>query len=350
MTATDRSEEEVVGLKAEDARLSGRHDPYAALRYRDFRLLALGSFVSSLGSQMVSVAIGWELYERTHSSFALGLVGLAQVIPVLLLSLHAGHAADRYNRKGIVLGTQLLLALCSVGLAALSYTAGPVWMIYSCLFLIGVARAYNGPASGTLLPQTVPAEEYTNAATWSSSSWQLAAVFGPALGGFVIAVQHQAGLVYIIDALAALAFVLLLTAMRGRQVPRSAEAATLKSLAAGVQFVRRDQIILAMITLDLFAVLLGGATTLLPIFAKDILQVGPTGLGWLRAAPSVGAMVVALIIAYLPPFKHAGRTLLLAVAGFGVATIIFGLSRSFGLSLLMLVLLGAFDGISVIIR
>jgi MFS family permease len=210
--------------------------------------------------------------------------------------------------------------------------------------------AFNSPASSALLPQTVPPEAFENAATWSSSSWQCAAVVGPALGGFLIAAQGSATLVYALNAALGLIFVLLLALMQSRQEARWSEEATLDSIIAGLRFLRRERILLAIITLDMFGVLLGGATTLLPIFAKDILQVGPAGLGWLRAAPSLGAVVMALALAYLPQFKKAGASLLWAVAGFGGATIVFGLSRSFPLSLLMLALLGAFDNISVVIR
>jgi MFS family permease len=224
-------------------------------------------------------------------------------------------------------------------------------LIYGCLFLIGCGVAFGNPASSTLIPQMVPEGAYANAATWSSSSWQLAAVLGPALGGFVIALSHSTTPVYALNAGAALLYVILLLPVGGgRRVVRSIESPTTDSLLEGVRFLRRSQIILAAITLDLFAVLLGGATTLLPIYAKDILQVGPTGLGWLRAAPSIGAVCIALSIAYIPPFKKTGRTLLLAVAGFGLATFIFGVSRSFWLSLLMLFLLGGLDNISVVIR
>jgi MFS family permease len=326
------------------------HDPYAALRIADFRWLSFGQFVSTLGTQMLSVAIGWELYERTGSALALGLVGLVQIVPVIMLTLPAGHAVDRYDRRRIVLLSQVLLGLCSLGLAAISWRQGPIPLIYLCLLGIGIARAFNGPASSTLLPQTVPPEQFANAVTWSSSIWQLSAVGGPALGGAVIAVMRSATLVYIADAVACLFFVLALTRIRSRQAPRPVEPLTREALLAGVRYLRKSNVLLAAITLDMFAVLLGGATTLLPVFAKDILQVGPTGLGWLRAAPSIGALVVALTLAYLPPMRRAGRTLLWAVAGFGVATVVFGLSRSFGLSLLMLACLGGLDNISVVIR
>lgn len=325
-------------------------DPYAALRYRDFRLLITGRFITSLGNQMLSVAIGWELWLRTHSAFALGLVGLVQVIPVILLSLPAGHVADQYNRKRIVVMAEILLALCSLGLAILSFIQGPLALIYLCLLGIGIARSFNDPASSTLLPQAVPPEIFTSAATWGSSSWQLAAIIGPALAGLVAAWLGSVTIIYVFDVFAAVTFLLLISRFKGRPLALSAKADTLDSLKEGLRFIRSTKVILAAITLDMFAVLFGGAVTLLPIYATDILKVGPTGLGLMRAAPSGGALIMALALAHLPAFKNAGRTLLLAVTGFGAATIVFGLSTSFWLSMSMLILLGGLDNISVVIR
>jgi len=328
------------------------HDPYRALRYRNFQLLFLGTFIAAVGEQMVNVAIGWELYNRTGSSLALGFVGLVQVVPTLLLSLPGGYLADRFDRKRIALITLLIIMLSSLGLTVLSFLQGPILLIYACLLLFGIGVAFNNPAASALLPQTVPESAYASAATWSSSSWQLASVLGPAIGGLVIAFSGSATPVYACNVGAVLIFTLLiaLLRLRPREIPTAPPTRGLTSLLEGVNFVRRTQVILAAISLDLFAVLLGGATTLLPVFAKDILHVGPAGLGWLRAAPSIGAITIAFGLAYLPPIKHAGRTLLLAVAGFGLATIVFGLSRSFWLSLSMLFLLGAFDNVSVVIR
>jgi predicted MFS family arabinose efflux permease len=201
-----------------------------------------------------------------------------------------------------------------------------------------------------LLPQLVPAERFANAVTWNSVGWQLASVVGPALGGLLIAWRHHAGIVYVIDAALMLVFVICLAQVRGRQAVRAREAVTMQTLLGGVRFVRHTKVILAAITLDLFAVLFGGATTLLPVFAKDILHVGPDGFGWLRAAPSIGAVLVAVLLLGRPPMRRAGRSLLIAVAGFGIATIVFGLSRSFPLSLVMLVLAGGLDMISVVVR
>lgn len=326
------------------------HDPYAALRVPDFRRYLIGNLVATIGTQMQTVAVGWELYERTHSPLALGGVGLVQVLPVFALTLPAGHLADRMERRRLLMLSLGLLAVASLGLALASWTHASVVWFYACLFVAGVARAFQGPAKEALAPQLVPRALYANSSTWRSSSWQLASVVGPSLGGFVIAAFHGATVAYVLDASAALVFVLLLAAIARPDFTPSAGGATLHSLLEGIRFVRATKVILAAITLDLFAVLLGGATTLLPIFAKDILRVGPTGLGWLLAAPSVGALATALTLAHRPPMRRAGRALVLAVAGFGAATILFGLSRSFWLSIVALFLTGAFDNVSVVVR
>jgi MFS family permease len=326
------------------------HDPYAALRFRDFRLLLAGTFLAVVVEQMLGVAIGWELYARTRAPLALGLIGLVQVVPVVLLALPAGHIADRFDRKLVAVAAMLLLSVCAIGLAFLSFTSGPLVLIYLCLLFIGVARAFQSPATASLLAQVVPSEHFTNAATWESGVWQASSIIGPALGGLMIAMRHSATPIYSIVAAMLLVVALMFGLMRPRRSQRSEERMTVVSLLAGLRFVWNTKIILAAITLDMFAVLLGGATALLPVFAEDILHVGASGLGWLRAAPAVGAVLSAIIIAHRPPFKRAGRTLLVVVAGFGLVTIVFGLSRSFALSLLMLGLLGALDNISVVIR
>jgi MFS family permease len=327
-----------------------RRDPYAALRFLDFRLLLTGRFITSFGNEMLSFAIAWELWLRTHSAISLGLVGLVQVVPVILLSLPAGHVADQYNRRRIVSIAQLSTGLCALGLAILSYTEGSLALIYLCLFGIGVARAFNDPASSTLVPETVPPHLFSSAATWNSSTWQLASILGPAVAGLIIAFSGSVTFIYVFTAIGAITFTILLSLIKGRQLPLAAKSATWASLVEGFKFMRDTKVILAAITLDMFAVLFGGAVALLPIYATDILNVGPQGLGIMRAAPSIGALLMAFLIAHLPPMKHAGRTLLLSVAGFGVATIIFGLSTTFWLSVLMLVILGALDNISVVIR
>lgn len=311
-----------------------------------------------VGWQMLQVALGWELYERTHSALALGMVGLVTVVPVVLLALPAGHLADKMDRRKIVIAAQAVFILMSLSLALLSYERGPIWVMFLILLVRGTAQAYNNPARSALLPRLVPADVFTNAVTWSSSGFQIAAVVGPALGGLVIALEHRATGAYIVDAILTTTYLAMLVAIKGDQVPPAASAnalkprerITLESLIAGMRFVRDTKVILSALTLDLFAVLFGGATALLPIFAKDILQVGPEGLGWLRAAPSVGALAVMLTIAHRPPMQKTGWTLIWAVTGFGVATIVFGLSRSFTLSMLMLLILGGLDGISMVIR
>ena len=308
---------------------------------------------------MLQVALGWELYERTGSALALGMVGLVTAIPVVLLALPAGHLADRADRKKIVIGAQIVFIMMSLSLAAVSWRAGPVFIVYAILLVRGVAQAYNNPARSALLPRLVPVEVFGNAVTWSSSAFQTAAVVGPAIGGLVIAIQHRATGAYVIDAILTSIYLVTLFAIRGGAAAKAEagpfalrpnERMTLQSLAAGMRYVRDTKVILAALTLDLFAVLLGGATALLPIFAKDILHVGPEGLGWLRAAPSIGALLLMLAIAHRPPMRRTGWNLILSVVGFGIATIVFGLSRSFGLSIVMLFILGGLDGISMIIR
>jgi MFS family permease len=307
---------------------------------------------------MLQVALGWELYERTHSALALGLVGLATALPVVILALPAGHLADRMDRKRILVWAQMAFIVAGLALSALSYWRGPVALVYAVLLARGAAQAYNNPARQALLPSLVPPEVFANAVTWASSAFQMAAVVGPGIGGVVIAIERGATGAYIISSILTAIYLWALVAIRRTEgtpaaaalAARTKERMTLESLAAGMRFVRDDKVILAALTLDLFAVLLGGATALLPIFAKDILHVGPQGLGWLRAAPSVGALIVAVTIAHRPAMRRTGWTLLSAVVGFGVTTIVFGLSRSFVLSMAMLFLLGGLDGISMIIR
>jgi MFS family permease len=310
----------------------------------------MGRVITTFAGQMLNFAIMWEIWLRTHSTFALGLVGLVQVVPIILLSLPGGHIADQYNRRRIVIIMQGFLVVCSLGLAYLSFIQGPLVWIYTCLLGIGIARAFYDPAASTLLPQTIPPSLFTSAATWSSSAWQFAAIVGPTVAGFIVAAFHNVTIIYVFDAVAAGIFIFLLSLIRGRELALARKAATLESLVEGWNFIKNTRVILAAITLDMFAVLFGGAVALLPVYATDILKVGPTGLGIMRAAPSIGAILMAFALAHLPPMRQAGKTLLIAVAGFGLATIVFGVSRSFWLSILMLGLLGGLDNISVVIR
>jgi MFS family permease len=327
------------------------HNPYAALRLPDYRRLLACGVLGSIASAMQSVAVGWELYQRTNSKAALGYVGLVQFLPILLLSLPAGHAADRFDRKWLLACALTLSALASMGLAALSFCEGPVPLIYLCLGLIGVGQAFSGPARWALMPSIVPDELLASAVTWTSMSWQIASVVGPALGGLVLwASSDEAANAYLLAVLFSLSSAAFLIRIRPRPLERRSEKVTLDSLLAGLRFVFTNDLILATITLDLFAVLLGGAIALLPVFTRDILHVGPAWLGWLRAAPSLGALLMALFLAHRPPIRRAGPALLWSVAGFGAATIVFGFSRNPWLSLAMMAATGAVDNISVVVR
>ena len=299
---------------------------------------------------MQAVAVGWELYERTNSALALGFVGLAQALPVVALTLLGGQAADVFDRRRIVIISQIIFALCAVGLALVSAAHGPVLAIYGLLIVCGAARAFNSPARASLLPLIVEPEVFGNAVAWNSGAFQFAAIAGPALGGVLIAATDVAWPAYAGTAAGCLMFAVALVGVRPPVKEPRTVSLSLGALGAGMSYVWREKTILAAITLDLFAVLLGGATSLLPIYAKDILDVGPEGLGLLKAAPYAGALLMALILAHRPPFRRAGPAFLWAVAAFGVATIVFGLSRSFPLSLAMLALAGAVDNISVVIR
>ena len=306
--------------------------------------------LANLGMQMQTVAVGWEIYERTGSAMSLGWVGMVQFLPVIALALPAGYVADHFDRRLISMACLSFIASSSLGLAGVSYGQLDIRLMYGFLLMTGIARAFLQPTKASILPQIVAREQFSNAVTWNSGGFHLASVLGPALGGLLIAIFQYAYLVYLLDAITSVAFIMMLAPIRLAPVFQIDRSITLRSLMAGISFLGNSPLILAAITLDLFAVLLGGATTLLPIYAKDILQVGPTGLGWLRAAPAMGALIMALSLAHRPPMKKAGYTLLYAVAGFGLATIVFGVSRSFILSLVMLFLTGTLDNISVVIR
>lgn len=327
------------------------HDPYAALRLPSFRFFSVGRNLAALGDNMQSVAVGWELYERTRLPLTLGLVGLTQAVPIFLFALHAGHVADNYSRKRVAILAQIVFCACSLGLCLLSAKTAPVSLFYVCLFCSASARAFGNPARGALLPQIVPLSLLSSAISWDSSIRRVAVMSGAALGGWALAATKSPAAVYLINSILGGSSALLLFPVHDPGIPSTTrEPVTWKTLVAGIHFILRADLILATISLDLFAVLLGGATTLLPVFATDILKVGPDGLGWLRAAPSLGALVMALTLAHMPPFRRPGRAMLWSVAGFGVATVVFGLSKSLPLSLVALVLLGGLDMISVVVR
>ncbi|HEV7224505.1 MAG TPA: MFS transporter [Pirellulales bacterium] len=326
------------------------HDPYAVLRMPNFRLYLAGNALAIFGVQMQTVAVGWEIYERTHEPLDLGLVGLVQFLPIGLLTLPAGQVADLLNRKRIIMASMLVLACCSLGLSWISAHQGAVVWMYACLLASGVARAFLQPAKSSFLPQIVPREQFATAVTWNMGAFHLAAVVGPAAGGFLIAWLKRATEVYLLDAAATLSFFVMLAFIQSARHAPAREAVRWRTLLAGAEFVWSNKIILGAMTLDMFAVLLGGAVALLPAYAKDILEVGPTGLGWMQAAPAIGALLMSFVLAHRPPIERAGPAMLWTVAGFGAATIVFGFSRSFTLSLAMLFLTGAFDTVSVVIR
>jgi len=324
------------------------HDPYAALRVSGFRWYLCGWVLSVIGQQLQSVAVGWEIFQRTHQTLSLGWVGLAQAAPLLILALPAGHLADWANRKLIVASTQFASAICSLSLALLVWNHGSILSLYALLTAGATALALGGPARSALLPRIVSSDKFSNAVSWYSSLFQLASVIGPAIGGLLI--RGGTWPAFVIDGLCASWFAVVVSMLTLTGSDPQRKPATLDALVEGIRFVWRVKIILATITLDLFAVLLGGATYLLPAVATDILHVGSVGFGCLRAAPAVGACLMAILIAHRPPMRRAGRAMLWAVAGFGAATIVFGLSRNYWLSLAMLFLTGAFDNISVLVR
>ncbi len=320
------------------------------LRRPGVRPYIAGRLASSLGRSMLATALGWQLYERTGSALALGMIGLVQVVPVVGFALRAGSAADRGSRRrigGIWNGVNALVAL---GLAGLSHAHGPIWAFYALLFVNGVATAFASPATSSLLPALVPPLELPRVNAWTSTVFQLAGTAGPALAGFAIAWTGDATVVYAAQAVFAAVFAAIVWRLPVSDVPAVTTAERPRDRWHGVHFVFRVQVLLGAITLDLFAVLLGGVTALLPIYAKDLLHVGPVGLGWLQAASSIGAFSMAFLQTRIGPWQRSGFVLLTSVAGFGAATIGFALSRSFALSLFLLFLTGVFDSMSVVIR
>jgi MFS family permease len=296
------------------------------------------------------MAVGWELYERTHSAFMLGLVGLTQVVPMFLLTLPAGHTADNYNRKQIIVITTLILAGTNIGMAVISAVQGGVFWIYVCLFVTGSARTFLWAATASFLPQLVERRLFSRAVTWNSGMFQISSIAGPATAGLLIGHTHHAAPIYALNALAAMICCVLIGMVRRHHVVLAREKMSIKALLTGFSFVFNSRIILGIITLDMFAVLLGGATALMPVYAKDILHVGPRGLGFLQAALPMGAIFCGFILAHRRCIQKAGRALLWAVAIFGLATIGFGISTSFWISLLLLFACGAADNVSVVVR
>ena len=348
-------------------------DPYAPFRYRDYRLFIAMVLIASLCQQSLGVAVGWDIYERTGSAMALGWAGLAQFIPVLLFFLPAGQIADRYDRRRVVAVSLMMWVAGSAVLVWSAAHAAPVVTIYAALVIVGASTVLNRAGRDALLSQLVPSAVLARAVTWNSTVFQTASVAGPSLAGVLIVAFGTAGgaagsgaggsaaattsatsgsaiAVYVFNLggmLVAMAMALLI---RPYPLVSAKRPSTLADVFGGLAHVWRTKVVLGLVTIDLFAVLLGGAVALLPIYAKDILHVGATGLGWLAAAPAVGAVSMAFLHARARPNLHAGRAFLWAVAVFGIATIVFGLSRWYWLSFIALVVVGAADNVGAVIR
>ncbi|MBV9670782.1 MAG: MFS transporter [Acidobacteriales bacterium] len=322
----------------------------AAFRHIDYRWMQAGRLLSIVSAEMQSVAVAWQVYELTHRALDLGYVGLVQFLPGILLALAAGHVADRFNRRSVLL-------ICYFGYAVVSgllfwqsaVHLSNVRVIFGILLLLGTIRAFSGPAASALMPQLVPAADFPNAVAWSSSIFMTATILGPAAGGLIYA-WGRATAVYAVSIPLYVAALILLALVHPRQGGLEKRGASLSTALAGFRYVWQQKIVLGSISLDLFAVLLGGAVALLPIYADSILRVGPRGLGILRSAPAVGAALMAVLLAHRPLRRRAGATMLACVALFGAATLGFGLSRSFTISVAMLFITGAADMVSVIVR
>ena len=331
------------------------HDPYAALRVKNYRWFIVSLLTMTISTQIQAVVVAWQIYDITRDPLSLGLMGLAEAFPFLGFSLYAGHVADVANRRRVALASITLLFACSVALLIFNlipgflHTHGAV-PFYAVIFVSGIARSFAQPSRQALGAELIDRSLYANAVAWRSSTWQFAAVVGPALGGLIYGFA-SARVAYVADAI--MMVVALTTFWWIRYVPSPivARAENLgESLASGLKFVFKESVLLSALTLDLFSVLLGGAEALLPVFADQVLHVGPQGLGILRAAPAAGAVVASVYLAHRPPFKRAGRTLLWAVATFAMCIIGFGISRSFVLSTALLALSGMADNVSVLVR
>ena len=333
-----------------------KHDAFAGLKVKDFRLFLSFRFFMTIAIQMQSIIVGWQVYELTKDPLSLGLIGLTEAIPFIAVALYAGHVADRFNRKRIIVWFDLLF-LCGTGAllwftlhhTSLTGTIG-ILPIYLVVAVSGIARAFIYPSIIALMAQMVPRELYANSSTWNSTIWHIAAITGPAIGGLVygffgVKIAYTTVIFFMVLSLFLLGFV-----KKYLAPPVIKDESLIQRLSSGIRFVFKNQILLGSMSLDMFAVLFGGAVAMLPVFAAEVLKVGPQGLGFLRSAPMVGAVIMSLVIAYRPPLANAGKYLMIGIAGFGISIIFFALSRNFYLSLGLLMLSGMFDNISVIIR
>ncbi len=330
-----------------EGRMAGR----VAFTYPAFVLYEVSKFFTVVAMEMQSVAVGWQIYDITHSALALGYVGLAQFLPGILLFLVSGHAADRFDRRKLLMLCYAGFGVCSALLLLVSLghfkSVGP---IYGVLVLLGVVRSLNGPVSRALLPQLVAEEHFQNAVAWHSTIFQVGTILGPSLGGLIYALFRGPSSVYAIAFACYFLAIACTLRIHFKAKAREREPINLKTVLAGIAYIWKQKIVFGSITLDLFAVLLGGAVALLPVYAREILHTGPWGLGILRSAPGVGAGAMAILLAYRPLRGRVGATMLWCVTAFGIFTIVFGISRNLIVSLLALVLVGASDMVSVVIR
>ena len=322
-----------------------------AFSYPSYRLFQSARFFIVLATEMQSVAVGWQVYEITNNTLDLGLVGLAQFLPGILLFLVAGYTADRFDRRRVLTLGYAGFAICSGLLLAISLShTHSVRLIYGVVVLVGIARAFNAPASRAILPLLVPDVHFRSAFAWAATIFEAATILGPAVGGLIYGIFRTASPVYgaatAAGALAALSMLGVIPRFR----PRPRQPFSGRAVLAGMQYIWREKMVLGSISLDMFAVLLGGAVYLLPAFASDILHTGPLGLGLLRCAPAIGAAVTAVLLAHRPLGSNSGAKMLWCVAGFGAATVLFGVSHSMALSMVALILVGATDMVSVVIR
>jgi len=326
-------------------------DSRAAFRYPSFRRYLLVRLLTTLSSEMQSVAVGWQIYSITHRPLDLGLAGLAQFLPAVCLFLWAGHLSDRIPRNRILLACLLSFAACSACLLAFAlHGVSTIYPIYAVLLLNGTVRAFNAPASQSFLPLILPRDIFANAVTWNSSAFQVSTIAGPMIGGILYGITGRPHFVYGTALLAYSAAALALSGVHLTSTVAPPVAQVAANVLAGLRYIWRNKLVLGAISLDLFAVLLGGAVALLPVFAREILQVGASGLGLLRSAPGVGALLTSVLVAHWPLRRKAGLAMFWCVAAFGVFTVVFGLSHNLVLSLAMLLLLGAADTVSVIVR
>lgn len=331
------------------------HDPFAVLRIREFNFFLINRFFLTMGIQMQSVIVGWQIYALSKDVLDLGLIGLTEAIPFIAISLFSGHVADIFSRKKIILIASscfliitCFLLYCSIEQTIIVQRFGtlPIFIAIACT---GIIRGFLSAAYPSFITQLVPRKLYANASTWNSTIWHIASIVGPSIAGLIIAINYTTA--YTIDILFIVLAIVSFVFISNHPQPKKEKKETIfQSIQAGIKFVFKNQLILGALSLDLFAVLFGGAVALLPAFADKVLHAGAVELGFLRAAPAVGAVCMAFIIAYKPPTKNAGRNLFISVAAFGLSTVLFGLSTSFFWALFFLFLTGAFDNVSVVIR